>query len=1695
MSRKSKLRSVCLLIIAILLIVFLRNLYLAIRSGKQSLRIIMDQTCYAGSTIDAMVKVTGKDGKEVDSTVTAKLKSINGMIIKNADEKVKVGKGEQGLLEIKVPEDIESGTYKLEITATSGVYKDKKETNVIIREAPISNVTISLDKGIYKPGDTVNYRALLTSKEDDTPAVTDVKVSIFDGNDNKVYVNSAKTSEYGIVFGSFTLADEVNSGTYRLVVETDSQDITKTFTVNPYVAPKFEVNVSTPKDAYIVGENIDFTVNAKYFFGEPVKEATVVMTIDGEEHKGLTDAAGNYVYTMPADAAKNVSASCTVTDSSNYVIEASKSVVVGTEMNTVEIIPDDYKLIKGTENDIYVIVKKITGEPIKASGTVVVGERIKRDVITDESGYGKITLSSSDLDSLKGTSKISVSVSLKDVEGNLIEKTDSVPLDQGTGVKIKTDKLRYNEGEDVEVTLTSTNGITSKYLLITKNGSLIKTISTGENKVKFNLDNVTGLVEIYGINRLEDIDEVIRVQSNEYSYSNVNYSRRVIFIRSAKGLNIGIKTNLDTYAPGDNITIDFTTKDQANVDVDAALLVSILDEAILSLAENDLTVDNLMLALNDIEVTDGMSAADLYAMALDESNPRTFETILLRQNKENLNISAYYYMGDNSQYVGRTYLFGFILAAILLCTIVNILVKKYRNSKNARAFVSVVVGFIDVLIIQALLIALLGDYIDDKISIILDYGRYYALTAFMVNFVISLTIYVMILYKYKMLIAQGFADLVIIPVVTIFVLSLLDSIFGGAAILIAVCAFLVIYCIAAVAERKSGENKKYRKVLNKIIVSLIYVVVFGLLCSITDGYKIPLILVIIAYIIREKVILGKTNNKIEKGKIILNLNVGELIGIIVGLIFIAMIMVFINISKNFASNVSADDSPRTSTRLMSTDGGGRYTDTSLTAQDTTGAGSSTSSLLRDMEKQANTFIESGSSESDGGWRTEEFNSKFADVSFDLNSKDKSYDTVVSPNSKDVDKQEEVVENVRNIFVDSLAFIPELVTEAGKTSYSMELSDNITTWNIQVIGNTKEGNIGYASSSFKVFKEFFVDVSLPTNSVVTDKVSVPVTVYNYTDNTLTINLDVVQNNWATIGDYPKQVVVDAKSTKMVYVPLEIIANGNNVLRIEARAAEIENVSDIIERPIKVSFKGLEQEVVSSSGYADNGIEQDILFNDAAIAGSKKVIVKLYPSAITQAIENIDGMLKLPSGCFEQTSSSLYPDILVLKYLKNNKMESEEIEKKALDYISKGYQKLLTYEVDGTPGGYSLYGKNPAETVITAFGYMEFNELKDVYEVDEEILTRMEDFLYKQRKVDGSFSYSSTYIGNASSTDDLAMNAYIIWALSEGNPNDSRLNESVKYLEKKFDKEDNIDSYTLALMANVFANTNSTYTNKAVDKLMDKVVQIDDKSSKVDSSIRDYYGSYNARQAVQATALTSMVLSKTNRNSKTNVSLVNYLISTKISNGTWGTTQSTVLALKAINTYETGASTDNQTITIKFNDKEEKVEISDEHLDYYLVTFDNVKDENKISIDMKKGKIAYEIVRDFFIEYPENYDNGVSVTQTLTPSAKINQTITHDISVRTSSLVSNMMVKVSIPQGCSVKEDSLLKMMYDGTIEKYEYNYGSINIYIRNINKNVPLHIEYNADYPVDVTAGQVKAYDYYNPEFEGYAAPSKLVVTE
>lgn len=1663
MKKKKVIKAIVLILFVLLVCFFLYNFISYFRTGKQKINISTNSQIYSNSSIEAIINVTDEKNNSIKSNVKLELLNSEGKKVKGIKQNFK--KEEDKKIEVSIPlsNEIDTGKYELKLISTSkfGFFKDVLKFPVNIVNGNELKTIISLDKGIYKPGDEVNFRALLISKRDYIPENTLVNLAIYDGKDNKVYSNEVESSEYGIVSGNFKLASEVNSGTYRLVVSTAGSETTKTFTVNPYITPQFEVNVTTDKENYTVGENAKINVQAKYFFGEAVANATVKGSINGNPFEGITNTNGMLETTYNATENGKVDINVNVTDSSNYLIESNKTFYVSSDLFEIEVFPEYGNIVENVDNDIYIFTKNINGDALKTNSTITIGN-ISRQVITDENGVGSFTLTSDDTRNLYNAT---LKINAQDSEGRQVSKTEIIDVEKNKSIIIDTNKVKYNVGEDIDLKLISSLDVASKEVYFYKGNELLKVVSSENDEVSVNLEDVSGLIDIYVRERKQTSPY------NRYVVEHDNGYKKTIFIKPDQKLNIAITTDSEEYAPGDKLNIEFKTTDESNNQIDSGLLVSILDEAILSLAENDLSIDNIKIALEDIELTSGITAADLYANVIDDSSEGLLKALLLKQSYTAPNIyrQSNYPDADREEYMEKA-IYSFI--AIIVVIAIFAFSRISKNESKAGKVAKFIAHSANLLAIFVVFGIVLYEPIDELYYSILDSYKLINVFTLVTNAVLTFVLYTLILYKQRDYIFGMIINLVVIPVTYIFAIYLFATFIGVEELIILV--FLTLLVIWAFLINKSREHKLGNKAqffkytltqLFKGLVSLLAIVLLN------ELFNSPIVIwiVLAVYIFIDKYIFGKTKIKMEGNQINLNVTGNELIVAGIGLLFIVVLFVGIgSIVRNFAGSTINDS------RVYMNDAISPELDY----------------VMKSNGSERNEMYFSGTSKSES--------IKEPIIVFDEKNQVTQEET---PEVAEIEKTEEVVENVRNIFLESLAFIPELVTENGSANLQLNISDNITRWNIQTVGNSKNGKLGYSSKTFKVFKEFFVDFSLPSNSVVTDKVEIPVTLYNYTEQNLDVEIDVKQNDWSNIGEYEKTVNIPANSTHMIYVPIEIIKSGNNVFRVETKSGDI---SDIVEKNIQVTENGLKIEEIVSSGTMQKNISQDIIYSDNAIEGSKKLKVKLYPSSITQIIENMESILSLPTGCFEQTSSSLYPDILALKYLKNNNLDNQEIKTKALEYISSGYQRLLTYEVDGTKGGYSLYGDSPAEPVITAFGLMEMNELSDVYEVDKNVIENMKDYLFKVQNINGSFDYKSTYIGGSESTDELAMNAYIIWGLSEVCPEDSRIEKSVEYLKKNIDKAE--DTYTLALMANVFINTEKeNESRKTLNKLMEKVIS-DGDSAYVESNLRDYYGCWRVYQNMQSTALTSIALTKSNTNEKTNQALINYLIKSKSPNGTWGTTQSTILALKAINDYGTNSDISNQTIVVKVNDKVQSIDIDKNSLGVYEVLFEDIPNENKVSIEMKKGKITYEIIKDFYkdYEYAEFEEaakstNKLMIEQTITQTAKVNEEVSQKIHIinRTNEDIFNGLVQINIPQGCSVNEESLMILKHSGLIEKYEYNYGKINLYLRDFKNNaeIDLEVKYRALYPETITGGAIRIYDYYNPKQEAIAIPKVIDITK
>ena len=375
-------------------------------------------------------------------------------------------------------------------------------------------------------------------------------------------------------------------------------------------------------------------------------------------------------------------------------------------------------------------------------------------------------------------------------------------------------------------------------------------------------------------------------------------------------------------------------------------------------------------------------------------------------------------------------------------------------------------------------------------------------------------------------------------------------------------------------------------------------------------------------------------------------------------------------------------------------------------------------------------------------------------------------------------------HVRSYFPEALYINPEIITDGhGNASIGIPIADSITTWRMAMFASTKAGALGSGVSSLKVFQDFFVDLDLPVTLTQGDCVSIPVAVYNYTSGRGEVTLSLQHEDWFDLVDdnAEKHVSIDAGKVGSEQFTLRVKRLGKFKLTLAAHlqggSGSESGRKDTVVREIEVVPNGQQQETVFN-GRLESTAQHTVRFPQNALPDASKLFVRLYPGPLSQVIEGMDGILQMPGGCFEQTSSSTYPNVLALDYMKHTKKLTPEIHAKAEGYIANGYQRLLTFEVPG--GGFSWFGNAPANKILTAYGLMEFRDMSHVHDIDPRLIERTAAWLAAQQQRDGSWKPERSFIIEGATdrynSDALRITAYLAWALQGDNE------QAVRYLRE-------------------------------------------------------------------------------------------------------------------------------------------------------------------------------------------------------------------------------------------------------------------------------------------------------------------------
>jgi len=482
---------------------------------------------------------------------------------------------------------------------------------------------------------------------------------------------------------------------------------------------------------------------------------------------------------------------------------------------------------------------------------------------------------------------------------------------------------------------------------------------------------------------------------------------------------------------------------------------------------------------------------------------------------------------------------------------------------------------------------------------------------------------------------------------------------------------------------------------------------------------------------------------------------------------------------------------------------------------------------------------------------------------------------------------------------TLLWLPGLETDAsGAAAVNVEMADAITTWRLGAQAIAEDGRMGFATADVRVFQDFFVEIDLPSAATQHDELHLPVAVYNYLDKPQRITLTLDDAPWFTHTGAAEQIVdVPPSQVGVGYFPIRVQGIGRRKLRV--RAVGSGGVHDVLERQVEIAPDG-DEHVRSfqrrlGGTPADATAQHTIEVPVGSIAGTSKVELKIYPDAAAHVVEGLEALLGEPHGCFEQTSSTTYPNALVLDYLRRTGKATPEIERKAREFLALGYQRLLSFEVSG--GGFSLFGHAPADPILTAYGLYEFHDMARVITVDQAVLERTRGWLLGQQRPDGSFTTDYDGGDSKAARDAVRTTAYIAAALDHVGGAGKAVVSARTFIEHAAAKQALDDAYTLALVAGLEAGQR-TQTSSA-SRLLDKLWRL--RRDQPDGSVSFETAGMtlmHGREPTEVTALAALAFIQSDSAPMRVERAISNLLASKQPSGAWRSTQSTILALKAL-----------------------------------------------------------------------------------------------------------------------------------------------------------------------------------------------------
>jgi len=694
-------------------------------------------------------------------------------------------------------------------------------------------------------------------------------------------------------------------------------------------------------------------------------------------------------------------------------------------------------------------------------------------------------------------------------------------------------------------------------------------------------------------------------------------------------------------------------------------------------------------------------------------------------------------------------------------------------------------------------------------------------------------------------------------------------------------------------------------------------------------------------------------------------------------------------------------------------------------------------------------------------------------------------------------KEENVEN-RTDFRNTIYWNPNVeVGYSGKKTIEFYASDDITSFRTTVEGIGNNGLVGRTEKNFFSQLPFAMTTKIPVEVATEDYVSIPLTLKNNTDGPLggliTITAPDGLKEIAKLN--PVQTIMPgaAKTIYLDYKVLDKIGYGEFTIGFKACG-----LGDAFTQKIKIAPKGFPVQ----TSFAGQETEKEYEFEiKKLVNGSLKASFSAYPNVVSDLMKGVEGILQEPYGCFEQTSCTAYPNAMVLDYMKNTDSKDNKTLARATDLLDRGYKRLTTFETKEK--GYEWFGANPAHEGLTAYGIMEFMDMKKAGQnIDQAMLDRTAKWLLSKKDGNGGFKREQHAYHDFGRISEEILNGYIVYALAEAGYTD---------IEKEFNTSfkkamETKDPYLLAMMAN------AAYSMKIKAKGDEALAALINKQAK-DGSFTGSSHSITYSQGnsltIETTALSIMAMLKAPAKAASALNnSIQYLTSTRSGSGVFSSTQGTILALKALTEFAkySKKTTEDGTIVI-YIDNKKVAEQTYKAGDKGAITMDGlekfVNGEGKHTMKVKylgvKTPLPYSVAINWNTSLP-NSDAECTIdlkTKLASNTANVGETVrlTTTITNKKDHDVPSTMAIIGIPAGFTAQPWQLKEFQEKHVFDYYEIKGNNIAVYYRGMGPKAvkEIHLDLKAEMPGQYDAPASSAYLYYTNEFKTWSATDKVTI--